>query len=87
MTATAVDVPSKEDLLERVEALKPLLVRNAAEAEESRRIPEESIAALTDAGLFRVVVPRRFVAMRCRSTPSSRCRPSWGRRAARRPGW
>ncbi len=60
MTATAVDVPSKEELLERAEALKPLLVRNAAEAEEARRIPEESIAALTEAGLFRVVVPRRF---------------------------
>ena len=60
MTATAVDVPSKEGLLERAEALKPLLVRNAAQAEEARRIPEESIAALTEAGLFRVVVPRRF---------------------------
>ncbi|HEY7621622.1 MAG TPA: acyl-CoA dehydrogenase family protein [Solirubrobacteraceae bacterium] len=60
MTATAVDVPSKEELLERAEALKPLLVRNAAEAEETRRIPEENIAAVREAGLFKLMVPRRF---------------------------
>jgi len=51
MTATAVGVPPKEELLERAEALEPLLVRDAPQAEETRRIPEESIAALTEAGL------------------------------------
>jgi alkylation response protein AidB-like acyl-CoA dehydrogenase len=60
MTATAVDAPSKQELLERAEALKPLLARNAAEAESTRRIPDESIAALTEAGLFRITVPKRF---------------------------
>jgi alkylation response protein AidB-like acyl-CoA dehydrogenase len=60
MTVTAVDVPSKEELVERAEALKPLLLRNAPEADETRRIPEESIVALTEAGLFKVMVPRRF---------------------------
>jgi alkylation response protein AidB-like acyl-CoA dehydrogenase len=40
--------------------LVPLLARNAEQAERERRIPEESIAALEEAGLFRITVPRRF---------------------------
>ena len=53
MSAVAVDAPSKQELVERAEALKPLLARNAAEAEETRRIPEENIAAIKEAGLFK----------------------------------
>jgi|tagenome__1003787_1003787.scaffolds.fasta_scaffold20983866_4 3-hydroxy-9,10-secoandrosta-1,3,5(10)-triene-9,17-dione monooxygenase len=60
MSAVAVDAPSKQDLVERAEALKPLLSRNAAEAEETRRIPDETIAAVKEAGLFKLMTPRRF---------------------------
>jgi 3-hydroxy-9,10-secoandrosta-1,3,5(10)-triene-9,17-dione monooxygenase len=60
MSAVAVDAPSKQELVERAEALKPLLARNAAEAEETRRIPEENIAAVKEAGLFKIMTPRRF---------------------------
>jgi 3-hydroxy-9,10-secoandrosta-1,3,5(10)-triene-9,17-dione monooxygenase len=47
-------------LVERAAALVPLLRENAARTEESRRIPEENIQALADAGLFRLTVPRRL---------------------------
>jgi 3-hydroxy-9,10-secoandrosta-1,3,5(10)-triene-9,17-dione monooxygenase len=54
MPATATD------LLSRAAELRPLLQANAARGEEDRRIAEESIQALTDAGLFRITIPKRF---------------------------
>ncbi|MFB6552486.1 MULTISPECIES: acyl-CoA dehydrogenase family protein [unclassified Streptomyces] len=45
---------------ERAAALVPLLRDNAGRTEEGRRVVEENIEALADAGLFRLTVPRRF---------------------------
>jgi len=53
-------VPTTEELLARAAALKPLLAKNAAKGEADRRVVEESIRALTEAGLFRIAVPRRY---------------------------
>ena len=47
-------------LLGRVEALLPLLRENAQRTEEGRRVVEENIEALTDAGVFRMTVARHF---------------------------
>ena len=55
MTATDTD-----ELLERAAALRPVLERNAAKGEEDRRIADESIDALVEAGLFKITVPLRF---------------------------
>ena len=49
-----------QDLVERAKALRPLLQKNAAKTEEERRVPEESIQAIAEAGLFRITVPRRY---------------------------
>ena len=48
------------DLLSRAAELRPLLEANAAKGDEDRRIAEESIQALADAGLLRITVPKRF---------------------------
>ncbi|MFL1380808.1 acyl-CoA dehydrogenase family protein [Nocardiopsis protaetiae] len=48
------------DLLDRVRELRPLLEKNAARGEEDRRVAEESITALTEAGAFRLTQPRRY---------------------------
>ena len=53
-------VPSAAELIARVEELTPLLKRNAAKGEQDRRVVEESIQALTDAGLFKVATPKRY---------------------------
>ncbi|MER6346594.1 acyl-CoA dehydrogenase family protein [Streptomyces sp. NPDC001595] len=45
---------------ERAAALVPLLRENAARTERDRKVAEENIAALTEAGLFRMTVPRRL---------------------------
>jgi alkylation response protein AidB-like acyl-CoA dehydrogenase len=52
--------PSTEDLVARIRELHPLLERNSAQGEQDRRVVEESIAALTDAGIFKIAQPRRY---------------------------
>jgi alkylation response protein AidB-like acyl-CoA dehydrogenase len=47
-------------LVDRAAALRPLLADNARQGADDRRIPEASIAALTKAGLFKVMLPRRY---------------------------
>lgn len=61
-TLAKIDVPSPSlsELVKRAEALQPLLRQHAAEAEKNRRASEESIQAIREAGLFRLMVPRRF---------------------------
>lgn len=53
-------VPDRAELVRRARELGPRLAANAAEAEGARRIPDDSIGAVVEAGLFRITVPRRF---------------------------
>jgi len=56
-----IDFPvSDEALLSRARALRGLLSKNARDADANRRIPDENIKAMEEAGLFRVQRPRRF---------------------------
>ena len=48
------------ELVARARSLGPLLAANASAGEADRRVVEESIAALTEAGLFKIAVPRRY---------------------------
>jgi alkylation response protein AidB-like acyl-CoA dehydrogenase len=57
---TGIDVPSAEELVARVRELQPLLMKNAAQGEQDRRVVEESIQALTDAGIFKIAQPKRY---------------------------
>lgn len=45
---------------DRVRSLKPLLAKNSARGEQDRRVVEESITALTEAGAFRIAQPKRY---------------------------
>jgi alkylation response protein AidB-like acyl-CoA dehydrogenase len=54
------DVPAREQLVQRASELVPLLKQHAAWSEENRRIHEESIEALADAGIFRMRAPARY---------------------------
>ena len=51
-------VPTHVELLARVDALIPRLRERAWETEQLRRIPEESIAELKAAGVFRMLAPK-----------------------------
>ena len=57
---TSLEVPSLEELLLRIEETKPTLAANVDQTEADRRIVQANIDALTDAGAFRVTIPRRF---------------------------
>ena len=57
---TALEVPTLQELLLRIEAIKPVLAANAQKTEDSRRVAQANIDALTEAGVFKVTVPRRF---------------------------
>lgn len=57
---TSLQVPTLEELLLRIEETKPILTANVEETEANRRIAQANIDALTDAGAFKVTVPRRF---------------------------
>jgi 3-hydroxy-9,10-secoandrosta-1,3,5(10)-triene-9,17-dione monooxygenase len=49
-----------EELIQRAVDLQPLLAKNAAQTEADRRVVEENIQAIKDAGLFRLMIPRRL---------------------------
>src|SRR4051812_19351596 len=52
--------PTSEELLSRIRELQPLLAKNSAQGEKDRRVVEESIQALTDAGIFKIAQPKRY---------------------------
>ncbi|MDI1461462.1 acyl-CoA dehydrogenase family protein [Catellatospora sp. KI3] len=60
MTSSNASVPTREELVERAASLIPLLRRHGAWTEANRRLHEEVVEALADAGLLRLRVPARF---------------------------
>jgi alkylation response protein AidB-like acyl-CoA dehydrogenase len=57
---TTGTVPTTEEMVARVRALHPLLEGNAAQGEQDRRVVEESLQALTEAGVFKIAQPKRY---------------------------
>ena len=53
-------VHSNADPVALAAELRPLLARNAGEAERDRRLPQENIDALEAANLFKLMTPRRW---------------------------
>ncbi|WCT05747.1 acyl-CoA dehydrogenase family protein [Rhodococcus qingshengii] len=52
--------PTREEIVARVRGLQPLIAANGARGEQDRRVPEETISALREAGAFKIGVPARF---------------------------
>lgn len=49
-----------EELVERARMLRPLLAEGGDEGARQRRLPDKTVQALTEAGLFRLMVPSRY---------------------------
>ena len=47
-------------IADRLGGLRPVIVRNSERGAAERRIPDESLRALEEAGLFRTMVPKRY---------------------------
>ncbi|MDT0380557.1 acyl-CoA dehydrogenase family protein [Streptomyces sp. DSM 42041] len=56
----AADAPTVDEVLSRVTRMKPLLREHSAQGEEDRRLPEESVRALSGAGALQLTMPRRY---------------------------
>jgi alkylation response protein AidB-like acyl-CoA dehydrogenase len=53
-------IPSKEEFVRRASELVPFLRKHALWAEENRRLHEDVVQALSDAGLFKLRRPKRY---------------------------
>ena len=49
---------SKQQIMDRARALAPRCAERAAAAEQARRIPEESVKDMLDAGFARILIPQ-----------------------------
>lgn len=52
--------PSPEEMFARARALIPMLRERAAASADMQRVPEDTIQAFKDAGLFKILQPRRW---------------------------
>lgn len=57
---TSTQAPPGTELVRRAAELVPLLQKNATWTEENRRLHDESVEAMADAGLFKMRVPVRY---------------------------
>ena len=57
---TEIAVPSAAETIARARAMIPALRKRAPQGERDRRIAKETIAEMQEAGLFRVLQPRRW---------------------------
>jgi len=59
-SVTDADRKQRAELVAHAAELVPVLAANARRTEDDRRVAEQNIAALTEAGLFRITAPKRF---------------------------
>jgi alkylation response protein AidB-like acyl-CoA dehydrogenase len=50
----------EHELVARARELRPLLSKNSADTDRLRRLPEENVEAMREAGIFRMWQPRRY---------------------------
>jgi len=53
-------IPTREQLISRAEALLPGLRERAADAEKNRRLPDETVQEFRAAGFHKIMQPKRF---------------------------
>lgn len=73
-TADATPTETADDVLDRVGALQPLIRHHAAQNERDRKVSDDVVDALKDAGAFRLAAPRRFSGLEQVCAPCSTCR-------------
>ena len=75
-----------DGLLERIAAIRPILERNARQTEDDRRVVDENIEALKEAGAFKIMVPKRYGGWQQTFARTSTSRAKSRRDAVRRLG-
>jgi 3-hydroxy-9,10-secoandrosta-1,3,5(10)-triene-9,17-dione monooxygenase len=57
---TETKIPTKEELIARAEAMLPALRERSREAEENRRLQDETVQEMVEAGFPKIMQPKRF---------------------------
>src|SRR5260370_15268671 len=57
---TSTPIPTRQELVRRASDIVPILQKHASWNEQNRRIHEESLQALEQAGIFKLRVPKRY---------------------------
>lgn len=65
---TTTQIPGRAGLLRRATDLVPILRDNALWSERNRRLADESVQAMTEAGIFRMRTPARYGGYECDAT-------------------
>ncbi|MFE5559501.1 acyl-CoA dehydrogenase family protein [Streptomyces sp. NPDC056544] len=60
VAVSAVETPDRAELVKRAEGLRDLLWEDAVDCERERRVPERVVSSMTEAGLLRLMTPRRL---------------------------
>ena len=76
----------RAELVGRAREIVPVLARNAARTEEQRRVVEENITLIDEAGLYSIMRPSGWADSRPTSGRSSRSRASSPAAVDRPPG-
>lgn len=58
--AAATEIPSGEELVARARALVPVLRERVKQADQLRRLPDETVSDFQKAGFFRILQPARY---------------------------
>jgi alkylation response protein AidB-like acyl-CoA dehydrogenase len=58
--ASDIEIAVRAELVARARAMLPLLSGNASTTDQDRRVAEQNILLMTKAGLFRMMVPKRY---------------------------
>ena len=56
----AVDIPTPEEMIARADAMVPALRERAREAEDNRRLQDETVKEMIDAGFHKIMQPKVF---------------------------
>ena len=78
--------PEAIELVARARALAPKLAERAREAERQGMVPVETVKEMQEAGLFRVLQPKRWGGYELTRGSSTGCRWRWPRAACPPPG-
>src|SRR3989442_10249453 len=62
---TVTSIPTRTELVRRASEIAPILQEHASWNEQHRRLHDESLQALEQAGVFRLRVPKRYGGYEC----------------------
>ena len=87
MTTTMIDIDTNKELVDVATSFIPKLRERAVETEQGRRIPEETMQELKDAGLFQLLRPKLYGGLQSDMRTYTKCVAEISRGCGSRVGY